>query len=174
LTASDVQGLSEKAVTDHEVEERYRTKRLAEALASVLRTPKETPTVNGTAIDEGDDRVGENNGDAEDNGDNADPLSEDEELNTIIAEIHEARRLAGAEGLGEGKRKLSWVWVAGLQFEDLNDSRLLGGSTSFAHMNTLCELTIDQDSVWSSQSQGLVVIDGWRKQSSRLRKCGEM
>jgi hypothetical protein len=48
-----------------------------------------------------------------------------------VANIAEACRLAGAEGVGEGKRKLSWIWVVGLKFENLEDNRLLDGTCHF-------------------------------------------
>jgi hypothetical protein len=55
----------------------------------------------------------------------------DNDANEAIADIWEAWRLAGSEGLGEGKRKLSWVWVMGLQFENLEDNTLLDGMPLF-------------------------------------------
>jgi hypothetical protein len=34
------------------------------------------------------------------------------------------RKIAGPLGLGEGRRKLSWIWLTGLQIEDIVDDQL--------------------------------------------------
>jgi hypothetical protein len=134
LSATDIRGLSEKAVSDHELEDRYRAKRLAEALATVIRTSK--AATDGIAMDIDDERPDSSpsgaqvdESDVEDSEDESaeDPVDAEAEEAELVAEVAEACRLAGEDGLGEGRRKLSWVWLVGLQFEDFEDTKLLDG-----------------------------------------------
>jgi hypothetical protein len=110
LTAQDVRGLSEKGVTNQELQERYRCKKLAEALATVLASGyRGTSERVDHALEEDDD----------------DEEEEDEEVEIArIDEVDAARKIAGPLGLGEGRRKLSWIWLTGLQIEDIVDDQL--------------------------------------------------
>jgi hypothetical protein len=141
LSATDVRGLSKKAIYDTKLEDRYRAKCLAEALATVIRSSK--PSANGNAMEvdntlpsqghsharavPGNTHAAEVDNDS-DGEDDEETFKAEVEQADDVADIAEACRLAGAEGVGEGKRKLSWIWVVGLKFENLKDNRLLDGT----------------------------------------------
>jgi hypothetical protein len=113
LTAADVRGLSEKAISDEELHERYRITELAKALAHVARTTSQD-AVEDPAPDEDDqpDMVDEPT------------LLDDDLMESSMG------GLAEAVAPGEGTRKLSWIWVAGLQLEDVEDPQLTDGMSS--------------------------------------------
>jgi hypothetical protein len=128
LSAQDVRGLSERAVSEHEMMERYRAKALAEALASVFRSadPVDLPalaagikaaaSVHDSQADIPDDGEDEDKGDAEN-------------IEEIAPLAQAARLLAEKAVTGEGHRKISWIWVSSLQLEDVNDPQLTDGAS---------------------------------------------
>jgi hypothetical protein len=111
LTANDVRGLSEKAISDDEIDARYRATRLAKALANVnrIRSTKQEqpPLVGGSRSALGvEDEAG------------------DEEAGLVPIDMGEPGDLADALAPGEGTRKVSWIWMAGLQVHNGNDTHL--------------------------------------------------
>jgi hypothetical protein len=134
LTAQDVRGLSEQAVKDSELEERYRTKVLMEALASVLRTGQPITTqaaANLLKIRESQRNVGLQ-AEREDNSEDEDEDEADGNMEGIDAMrplAQSAKALAEQVAPGEGRRKLSWIWTMGLRLEDVVDEQLTDSSS---------------------------------------------
>jgi hypothetical protein len=113
LTTQDVRGLSEKGVTNQELQERYHCKKLAKALASVLASLGSGSRATSKRLDHA---LQEDDEDEED--------EEEEAEMARIDEADAARKITGPAGLGEGRRKLSWIWLTGLQVEDVVDDQL--------------------------------------------------
>jgi hypothetical protein len=134
LSALDVQGLSEQAVSEQEMVDRYRAKALAEALASVFRSadPADLPTLAAgvkaaTAVHDAQTDIPDD-GEDEDKGD-AENIEE-------IAPLAQAARLLAEKAVtGEGHRKISWIWVSSLQLEDVNDPQLTDGAFTCLCLN---------------------------------------
>jgi hypothetical protein len=128
LSALDVRGLSERAVSEQEMHDRYRAKALAEALASVFRSAnsadlptlaagvKAAASVHDAQAAIPDDHDDEDKGDVE-------------LIDEMAPYAQAARLLAEKSVTGEGHRKVSWIWVSSLQLEDLNDPQLTDGSS---------------------------------------------
>jgi hypothetical protein len=115
LSARDVRGLSEKAVSDHELRERYRAKEITEALAHVLRHGYAPPAKPAAAVPLEDDS------DDDEDGDMA-------HIDALAPHAKAARDLLAEEvAPGEGRRKLSWIWMSGLQVDDVVDNDLTDG-----------------------------------------------
>jgi hypothetical protein len=115
LSATDVRGLSEKALTEQELHERYRTTQLALALANIRKTTPQLardPATTSTT-DNNDDDLDDNDTDAD-----AD----------IMNGTHGG--LADSTAPGEGRRTISWIWVAGLSMENVNEPQLSDGVLS--------------------------------------------
>jgi hypothetical protein len=155
LTAADVRGLSEKAISDEEVHERYRITELAKALEHVARTASKD-------VGEEDAALG-----ADDIPDEAD---ESEFLDDDLMESSMGG-LAEAVAPGEGTRKLSWIWVAGLQLEDVEDPQLTDGPSALADVCHYTDFVL-KASGWSGLAQRPVPIAGPKRLSSPQRKCG--
>jgi hypothetical protein len=116
LSATDVRGLSEKALTEQELHERYRTTQLALALANIRATVPQLlkdPTATSTIEDDDDD------------------LLDGEEDADIMNSTHGG--LADSTAPGEGRRSISWIWVAGLSIESVEDPQLSDGGLSCHH-----------------------------------------
>jgi hypothetical protein len=108
LSGRDVRGLSERSVSDRELEERYLAKKLTDALRHVQHTP-DLPS-------------------AEDVAEDAESDDEDEEFIDDLAPLANAARLLAEDvAPGEGRRKISWIWTSGLQVDDVNDVQLTDG-----------------------------------------------
>jgi hypothetical protein len=122
LTASDIRGLSEKEVTEQEHQERYRARKIAVALANVIAAG------GRVSQDQADDVLGV---DPEDEGNDAagtiPPDVELEKIDDHAPLVKAARLLAEKLGPGEGRRKLSWIWMGGLYVDDVADEQLTDG-----------------------------------------------
>jgi hypothetical protein len=138
LTAQDVRGLSEQAVKDSELEERYRTRVLTEALASVLRTGQ--PITTQDAADLLKLREAQRKREAQRDNDEEDDDSEDEAegdmegIDTMRPLAQSAKALAEQVALGEGRRKLSWIWTMGLRLNNVVDKQLTDSTCFFSRI----------------------------------------
>jgi hypothetical protein len=107
LRAADVRGLSKRSITAMEIEERYRTVKITEAIASINKA-NISRDLREEIVD----------------------VDEESELAdyepTTTTEV-----LDGALAVGEGHHKMSWIWVAGLELEDIHDPQLTDGKSSF-------------------------------------------
>jgi hypothetical protein len=110
LTALDICGLSEKAISKEELHEQYRTTKLMEALASIQKSVQ-PPTAGDTIMDVDDAAV-------------------DRDSNNPLGTpcIHLVSEFTDIVGPGKGKQMVSWIWHAGLQYEDVNDPQLSNGN----------------------------------------------
>jgi hypothetical protein len=122
LTSSDVRGLSEKAVTAYELQERSRVLELSQALANVIQSDSQVTAAQLLAAKANLDLAAANASAAMD----ADDLSDDDDIQPDPIEMA-SNRLAEAVGPGEGTRKVSWIWLAGLDRGDLDDPHLSDG-----------------------------------------------
>jgi hypothetical protein len=130
LTAQDVRGLSEQAVKDSELEERYRTRVLTEALASVLRTGQ--PITTEAAAQLLKLREAERKAEREREAEMEDEDEADGDMEGIDAMrplAQSAKALADQLAPGEGRRKLSWIWTVGLRLDDVVDEQLTDSSS---------------------------------------------
>jgi hypothetical protein len=111
LTANDVRGLSEKAVSQQEIDKRYRAIELTQALNHVAQQDK------GGVVEEEDV-------------DGLDVVDEkaDEEAGRVPIEPHGASELADAVAPGEGRRTIPWIWVAGLSIDKKSNVQLSDGT----------------------------------------------
>jgi hypothetical protein len=160
LTATDVRGLSEKALSEQELHERYRTTQLAAALAHValntpLLTPRDVPGVPDAYED--DDDI----------------FDEEDEANDSILNSTQGG-LADATAPGEGRRKISWIWVAGLALEDVKDPQLTDCMTCIFFSSSLADGVRVQHFEWNGLVLRLDPTDGGRKPSLQPRKCVEI
>jgi hypothetical protein len=110
LTSADVRGLSEKAVSDKEILAWYRATKLAEVLTNIncFQTTEAQTPVQAADNDQTDDP-----GDAE--------------AGLVPINSAEPGVLTEALAPGEGTRKISWIWVAGLKLHDGKDTQLTDG-----------------------------------------------
>jgi hypothetical protein len=130
LTSTDVRGLSEKAMTSYKLEERSRTQELAKALANVIQSGSQAATTALLAAKSNLDAITAQANATSD----ADGLSEDDDNNDDEDDVVRAEpidmastRLAEAVAPSEGKRKVSWIWLAGIGQEDLSNPQLSDG-----------------------------------------------
>jgi hypothetical protein len=134
LTAQDVRGLSEQAVKDSELKERYHTKVLTEALASVLRTGQLITTqaaANLLKIRKSQHNVGLQ-AEREDNSKDKDEDKANGDMEGIDAMrplAQRAKALAKQVAPGKGRRKLLWIWTMGLRLKDVVDEQLTDSSS---------------------------------------------
>jgi hypothetical protein len=124
LAACDVRGLSEKALSQQELDERYRMKKLGEVLSQLSQSRKQA---GGISSDE--DQADNDN----DNG-LGDDDAEDMEAGLVPFDEVEPGPLAEAVGLGEGTRKVPWIWVIGLELEGGHESQLTDGELAPPYM----------------------------------------
>jgi hypothetical protein len=124
LTSTDVRGLSEKAVTAYELQERSRVVDLSKALAGVLESGSQVTPAQLLAAKASADLARAHAAAAADAND--DDSDDDDDLGADPIEMA-SNRLAEAVAPGEGKRKVSWIWLAGLDREDLSDPQLSDG-----------------------------------------------
>jgi hypothetical protein len=128
LSAQDVRGLSERAVSEHKMMECYHAKALAEALASIFRSadPVDLPAlaagIKVAALVHDLQANIPNDGEDEDKGD-AKNIEE-------IAPLAQAACLLAKKAVtGEGHGKILWIWVSSLQLEDVNNPQLTDGAS---------------------------------------------
>jgi hypothetical protein len=126
LHNADVRGLSEKAMDARELQARSRVQELSKALASFMQSGSQATTEQLLAAKASADLASASASAAadDDQGDDEDEDDTDEEADPVDMV---SNRLAEAVAPGEGKRKVSWIWLAGLQHEDLDDPQLSDG-----------------------------------------------
>jgi hypothetical protein len=124
LAACDVRGLSEKALSQQELDERYRTKKLGEVLSQLSQSRKQAGGISSDedqADNDNDDGLGDDD-------------AEDMEAGLVPFDEVEPGPLAEAVGLGEGTRKVPWIWVIGLELEGGHESQLTDGELAPPYM----------------------------------------
>jgi hypothetical protein len=129
LSATDVRGLSEKAITSYELEERSCTQELAQALSKVLQSGSSAAASQLLAAKSNLDLAIAQASAADGLADNNDNNDDNDDVQAEPVDMA-STRLAEAVAPGEGKRKVSWIWLAGLGREDLSDPQLSDGESS--------------------------------------------
>jgi hypothetical protein len=119
-----------EAMTSYKLEERSRTQELAKALANVIQSGSQAATTALLAAKSNLDAITAQANATSD----ADGLSEDDDNNDDEDDVVRAEpidmastRLAEAVAPSEGKRKVSWIWLAGIGQEDLSNPQLSDG-----------------------------------------------
>jgi hypothetical protein len=118
LTATDVQGLSKKALLQQEIQEQYQARELVDILTKVAWV-ESTNKANGKDLDSAQEA-----GLTEDDKD--DPANIEAVL--VPFGIREPGPLAEAVGPGKGCHTIPWIWVVGLQV-DSDGTKLTKGES---------------------------------------------
>jgi hypothetical protein len=145
LTSADVRGLSEKALSEQELQDCYRATELAKALATVVRSSDKSAA--STTMKDVEDELEEEEEEEEDNG--------------VPVEMFEPRETAAALAPGEGRRRVPWIWAVGLQ---TNGDQQLTDGKCMVRYTKLCVCTDARPALCVEWSRAKARSERWAEE----------